>query len=255
VENIEITVIGEKGREKREDRVTREVPLTIFVGDEELATLLCSPGHLKELVTGFLFTSGLIRGTGDLSLLTVDRRRHKAYVKLNSDIPSRDIFGARIYTSGCGKGVLLHNPIDVISRTRIDSDLRIEARLIMDAMKTFLTCSEEHRETGGVHSCALMDGREMPVFMEDIGRHNAVDKVIGAALMGEIPLRDKAVVTSGRISSEILSKVLQARVPVIVSRGAPSDQAVKIARMTNVTMVGFARRNRLNVYSGEERIL
>jgi FdhD protein len=254
VENIEITVISENHREKKEDFVTREVALTINLDGEELSTLLCSPGSLKELVTGFLFTSGIIRDTGNMSLLTVDRRRTTAHVQLDTDLPFRDYLNRRIYTSGCGRGVLFHNPLDVIRRKKIDSELRVEAGVVMANMRKFLRSSEEHRHTGGVHSCALMDGEDILVHMDDIGRHNALDKIVGAALMRGISLNDKALLTSGRISSEILSKVLQAGVPVIISRGAPSDQAVRIARMVNLTMVGFARRGRLNAYSGEERI-
>jgi FdhD protein len=255
MENIEITIVRANSREKREKAVTREIALTINVDGEELSTLLCSPGHLKELVTGFLFTSGVIRDTSGISLLTVDRRRSIAHVQLDTDLPFRDYLNKRIYTSGCGRGVLFHNPLDVIRRRVIDSDFSVEAGFVMSCMSTFLRTSEEHRRTGGVHSCALLNGEDILLFFDDIGRHNALDKIIGAALMKGISLGDKAVLTSGRISSEILSKVLQAGIPIIVSRGAPSDQAVRIARMVNITMVGFARRDCLNLYSGEHRIL
>ncbi|MBM4272750.1 MAG: hypothetical protein FJ139_11440 [Deltaproteobacteria bacterium] len=115
--------------------------------------------------------------------------------------------------------------------------------------------SLEHKETRGVHSSALADGNEILIFRDDIGRHNAIDKVIGEALCRGFELEDKLILTSGRISSEILSKALRCRIPVIVAAGAPTNQAVKMAKNVNLTVAGLARGNIMCIFSGEERIV
>jgi FdhD protein len=122
-------------------------------------------------------------------------------------------------------------------------------------MEEFRKRSEIHRQTGGVHAAALADHTGVLVFREDIGRHNAVDKVIGAYLVKENSFKDRILLTSGRLSSEILQKVQRCRLPIVVSRSAPTDRSVALARERNITLIGFARGRRMNIYSGEERIL
>ncbi len=112
-----------------------------------------------------------------------------------------------------------------------------------------------YSKTGGVHSAALASENEIFIFKEDIGRHNAIDKVIGEGLKKECVFESKIMISSGRISSEVLFKVQKARIPLLVSQSAPTNQAVKLARDMEITLVGFARGNRMNVYSKEERII
>lgn len=121
-------------------------------------------------------------------------------------------------------------------------------------MKEFNNKSELFRETGGVHSCAICSRDEMIFFSEDIGRHNAIDKVIGKSIMSDRGFKDKILLTTGRISSEIILKTARSGIPIIVSHSAPTEFAVKIARELNITMIGFARGDRMNVYSGEGRV-
>jgi FdhD protein len=254
VESFEITAIQEGNREKRSTAVSEEVPLTIELNGSELATLLCSPGHLKNLVTGFLFTTGLL---GDLSAqkaLIVDRDRWKASVTLEGEGLDKAMVFKRIYTSGCGKGVIFHNPMDLMQRQRIETDIQVSSTDLSTLMKSFQKQSEEHQSTRGVHSGALAVPGEILIFRDDIGRHNAIDKVIGESLYQGIGFSEKILLTSGRISSEILSKALRCRMPLIVAVGAPTNQAVKLAREVHLTLVGLVKGNRMIVYSGEERI-
>ncbi len=122
-------------------------------------------------------------------------------------------------------------------------------------MEEFRKHSEIHRQTGGVHAAALADHTGMLVFREDIGRHNAVDKVIGAYLVQGSSFHDKLLLTSGRLSSEILQKAEACCLPIVVSRGAPTDRSVALARERNITLIGFARGRRMNIYSAEQRIM
>jgi FdhD protein len=234
--------------------VSEEVPLTIEVNGRELATLLCSPEHLKNLVTGFLFTNGLIQNLSQQKSLTIDTERWKAGVKIEGDGFADDLIFKRIYTSGCGKGVIFHNPLDLINRVKIVSDFNVKNESIREFMKIFQKQSQEHELTHGIHSAALASCDKILISRDDIGRHNAIDKVIGEALYTNIGFTDKILLTSGRISSEILSKALRCRMPILAAIGAPTNQAVKLARQVGLTIVGLVRGAKMFVYSGEERI-
>jgi FdhD protein len=254
METFDILQITKDGIEEKRDAVTEEIPLTIEVNGEEIATLLASPGDLKDLVIGFLFTAGLIRDAASVRAVTIDEQRWKADVITTDQGIGPDLAFKRIYTSGCGRGVVFSTSLDLINRVKLPSGFTIQAASIIALMKTLLTGSQEHRATGGVHSAALADGNALWIFMDDIGRHNAVDKAVGRALSDRIVFSQTVLLTSGRISSEILGKVLACRIPIIVSAGAPTNQAVKLARETNVTLVAHVRGTRMNVYSGLDRV-
>ncbi len=254
MEKFEVTFVGRDGKSKREAWVTQEVPLTLEVNGKEVATLLCSPSDLKNLAIGFLYTSGVVTDLSAVESLVVDEERWKVSVGIKPEaVPGEFVF-KRVYTSGCGKGIIFHNPLDVLQRGRIASDLTVDSGEIMGLMKTFLNSSEEHRATRGVHSAALAAGGDMLIFRDDLGRHNAVDKVIGEALSTGMSFDDKWLLSSGRISSEVTSKVLRCRIPLVVASAAPSDQAVKIAREAGLGLASLAKGGGLTIYSGEERI-
>ena len=255
MENLQVTIIDHGEKKSARMPVSEEVPLTIEVNGRELATLLCSPEHLKNLVTGFLFTNGLIQNLSQQKALTIDTERWKAGVKIEGDGFADDLIFKRIYTSGCGKGVIFHNPLDLINRVKIVSDFNVKNEFIREFMKIFQRQSQEHQLTHGIHSAALASRDKILISRDDIGRHNAIDKVIGEALYANIGFTDKILLTSGRISSEILSKALRCRMPVLAAIGAPTNQAVKLAKQVGLTIAGLVRGPKMIVYSGEERIL
>jgi FdhD protein len=254
MENLQVTIIDHGEKKSAQMPVSEEVPLTIEMNGRELATLLCSPEHLKNLVTGFLFTNGLIQNLSQQKSLTIDTERWKAGVKIEGDGFADDLIFKRIYTSGCGKGVIFHNPLDLINRVKIVSDFNVKNEFIREFMKIFQKQSQEHQLTHGIHSAALASRDKILIFRDDIGRHNAIDKVIGEALYTNVGFMDTILLTSGRISSEILSKALRCRMPVLAAIGAPTNQAVKLARQVGLTIVGLVRGGKMFVYSSEERI-
>lgn len=255
MENLNAIIIDGEERKLADVPVSQEVPLTIEANDKELATLLCSPEHIENLVTGFLYTSGIIQNLSQLKSLIIDEERWKVNVTIEGDGLADDLVFKRIYTSGCGKGVIFSNPLDLINRVQIISDFKVSSQVIREFMKTFQKQSQEHQLTHGIHSAALASQDEIMIYRDDIGRHNAIDKVVGVALSNNIGFADKFILTSGRISSEILSKALRCRMPVIAAIGAPTNQAVKLARQVGLTIAGLVRGPKMIVYSGEERIL
>ncbi len=253
MESFTITKIKESGREITEDVVAQEIPFTLLVGGKELVTLLCSPFDLEDLARGFLFTSGLIRSAGQIRGMAVDKQYWSCYLDM-PDVETEKLMFKRLYTSGCGRGTLFYSALDVMYKSKIVSEFKIKAERIPGLMADFQKRSEIYLKTGGTHSAALSDGKDILVFREDIGRHNAIDKVVGYALAKNVTFKNTLLITSGRISSEVLFKVRKGGIPMVVSKSAPTNQAVKLAREMDITLIGFARGSRMNVYNGEKRV-
>ncbi len=254
MDNFEITVVRDRTRSAKSDWITEEIPLTIDLNGKELVTLLASPRDLPELVYGFLFTSGFIKYGSDIKGVTIDRQRWRSTVTADAPAFIEELHHKRMYTSGCGRGTIYYNALDLLQRARIESGVTVAGEKIMALMQKFQKSSLEFKNTGGVHSAALCDQEDFIILMDDIGRHNAIDKVIGKALTNSVDFEDKIILTSGRISSEIVLKLSRCRIPVIASAGAPTNQAVKLARDMNITLAGFVRGRRMNLYSAEGRI-
>jgi len=255
MERIEITRIDGDSREKVTDVVTEEVPVTIYVNEEEIVTLLSSPEDLEELAVGFLYTSGLLKTFDKISGMTVDTRNWIVNLTFKGGGVDPRLLFKRLFTSGCGRGTLFYKAGDLAHRKKCRSDMTVRKDHIFRVMSDFQIRSKGFRETGGVHSAALADNEKILVVREDIGRHNAVDKVLGYALAGGMELGDKIMFSSGRVSSEVLLKIQKTDIPVIVSRSAPTDQAIRHAEQADITLVGFVRGKRMNLYSAERRIL
>lgn len=251
---VDVLRIDRDRKENLKDIVTDEVPLTIELEGKELVTLLCSPDNLRELSIGFLYSAGLIRSMNDIENIVIDNQNLISHMELkNKDTLSELVF-KRLYTSGCGKGVHFYNALDLMHRKVEMGDFKISAGKIVELMNSFQKSSLAFKKTGGVHSAALSDGEDIVIFKEDIGRHNAIDKVIGEALMKNLNMKDLIVLTSGRITSEIVFKVQKMESALLISRSAPTDQAIKVAKAGNLTLVGFVRGQRINVYTAKERV-
>ncbi len=236
------------------DVVVAEFNLTIQVNGREFVTLLCTPRSLENLVVGFLCSEGLVQSRKDLQELTVDTEQRLARVRLPKEAESRLSGDVRktVPTAG-GKG---HTPLDTASVEALAGNLGGSVSLrpanVVKLMARFSRRSQLFLDTGGVHSCALSDGSEILVFEDDIGRHNALDKVLGQAMLEDVALEDKVVLTSGRVSTEILAKVARRGIPAIISRSAPTSAAIEQAKALGMTLIGFARGDSFNVYSNFE---
>jgi FdhD protein len=238
-----------------EDAVVREFPLTIVLNDQELVTLLCSPADQKNLAVGFLYSEGLINSRDEVKSITLHESTGVVRVDTEGgDELAREALFSRLITSGCGRGASFYNATDVAGE-KVESLLQVSVSEVLALTKEFQYRSETYRATGGVHSAALCDAANILVFSEDIGRHNAMDKVFGECLLKDIPTDDRLVITSGRISSEILLKVARRSVPILVSKSAPTNLGVKMAEDLGITLVGFVRGKRVNVYTNNQRII
>ena len=248
----DINILRVKGEEitSEEDILIIEYPFTIYLNDEEIITLLCSPKSLKELTVGFLYSEGFIDNLSNVEEIQVDEEKGTSYVYVKERKSlSEKLQGKRTITSGCGKGTLFYNVLDSFKSKKIDKSLDVKIDEIKSLVREFNHKSELFLDTGGVHSCALCSISDILIFEEDIGRHNALDKILGRALMDNMNLSDKLVLTSGRISSEMLIKIAKRGIPAIISRSAPTSLSVELARELNIMVVGFARGEKMNIYS------
>jgi FdhD protein len=255
-------------RETCADRVAVEEPLEILLGFEidgkrqtrTAAITMRTPGDDADLATGFLFTEGIIHAPGDIAIVKPCDGDNTIRVELEDGIdvdlaPLERHFYTTSSCGVCGKAsldALYVNGVKPVSQATPVFDPGVLASVpdrLRDAQSTF-------DETGGLHAAAAFDAAgELIVVREDVGRHNAVDKVVGALLAsGRLPARDLGLMVSGRASFELTQKALVAGMPLIAAVSAPSSLAVELAQEFNVTLVGFLRDDTFNVYAGKERI-
>jgi len=255
VEQFPILRVTNEGKKDTEDIVTKELSLTIIFNNRELVTLLCSPVDLKYLAIGFLSSEGLLNSKDDVKEITVDDRKGVVRVETDADKSNRGEFlSKRLITSGGGRGGSLYNGAGVQNRASVESQALIAASEVFALVKEFQNRSQIFKTTGGVHSAALCDAKNILVFKEDIGRHNAIDKVFGECIWEDITTVDHIIITSGRISSEILLKIAKRNIPILVSKAAPTNLGVRLANSFGVTLIGFVRGERMNIYSNGWRI-
>jgi len=235
-------------------QVATEIPFTIIANRIELATFLCSPSDLVEMAYGFLFTSGFIQKASEVLTSNIDSEDWKADMKIRHD-PDPAALNERMYTSGCGRGILYPSISELPSRLPLDDGLKLEKQKILDVMRWFQTCSALHKMTHGVHTAALsLNGEKPSIIYDDVGRHNAVDKVIGKGLLEQCEFSDYLLLTSGRVSSEIIHKAGKCGTPILVSLSSPTHQAVLSAVVMNITIICFARGGSFSIFTNQERI-
>lgn len=253
--SIAIDILRIEGGERKATRelIVSERMLVVATPSETIARLQYLPGQEKELAAGFLVTSGLASPSAlDVEIRALDSRTTEA--KLCVEIDPAELAAFRGRLSLAASGAL--SECDAVENEReVDEHFKIDAAVISGAMKRFRGRSELFKETGAVHSAMIIDRRgEELAFAEDIGRHNALDKVVGDCVLRGTALADKLLLTSGRLTAEMVSKCVRAGLPVVISPGAPTDAAVEIAGAAKLTLVGFARDDRMNVYTAEWRL-
>ena len=249
IETFPIQRITREGKTDTEDTITREQPLTIILNNQELVTLLCSPTDLKYLAIGFLASEGLLKSKEDIKKVLVDDTRGLVRVEIEGDNKDAgELIFKRLITSGCGRGASFYSAADSTSQ-KVASQVKISADEVFVLVNEFQHNSQLYLTTHGVHSAALCDRKSILVFSEDIGRHNAIDKIFGKCLLEDIPTADRAIITSGRITSEILHKVAKRGIPILVSISAPTNLGVKIAESLGITLIASVRGKKMNVYT------
>lgn len=254
-ERVNIIQISDAEISEQEDIVVKETPLTIFVNEEELVTLLCLPQFQQNLAVGFLFSEGILESKSEIESLIFNENKGVIWIKLKKPIAIDDNFRkGRTVTTGCARGLTFHQVFEKWSGEFVSSQLTIDRDIVPAVVLDLKQRSRLFQETGGTHSALLYRNDAFLLEREDIGRHNAIDKIIGECVMQDIPGDDKILMTSGRVSSEILLKTARRQIPILISRGAPTSAALKLADEIGITLIGFARGKRMNIYTNHWRI-
>ena len=238
------------------DSVVVEEPLEIIVNGRNLSITMRTPGNDEELAAGFLFTEGLIRGAKQIRSSSASGNQ----VRVETDV-AIEAAPRLTMTSACG--VCGKASIDSLYASGCvavpDGSFSVSAGTLQKLPAILREAQEAYRETGGIHGAGLFDAQgKLEVVHEDVGRHNAVDKVIGAILLereGRPPINDRLLLLSGRAGFELIQKAAMAGIPMVAAVGAPTTLAVETAQRFNMTLIGFLRGERFNIYSGPERAL
>jgi len=228
-----------------------ETPVSLTVNGEVWLTFMCTPVNLEAMSVGFLYNEGIIESMDEVSDVRVCEHGDNVDVWLNHAAKQPTSWRR---TSGCTGGV---TAVDLLAKPNVSFDrnsLRLSPEAIGRVVEMLFEAQELYRETGGVHTSALSDGEQVLLFAEDIGRHNTLDKIAGLCLMNKMASENRILITTGRISSEMLQKAARMQTPILISRTSPSSLSIEMAERYGITLIGYARRQRFNVYSNGERV-
>ncbi|HEY72625.1 MAG: formate dehydrogenase accessory sulfurtransferase FdhD [Chloroflexi bacterium] len=251
-----LTYTGYYDAERRPVRgvVPVEKSLVIYVNSEPLVSLACTPTHIEELALGFLFNEGLIEGLDEIEAVDLCDQELRVDVWLHHDIETPQL---RTITSGCSGGATFEDMSSLHHRVR--SSLCVTPPQVTQLMEEFEQASALYRRAGGVHGAALAEvgavSTPLLCLAEDIGRHNALDKIAGICLRQGYSTGGCVLLTSGRISSEMVNKTVRMGVPIAISRTSPTSLSVQLAQEWGVTLIGYTRRHSFRVYTGAERVV
>ena len=266
VREVKLTRVSKSGAEPTRDRVACEEPLEIQLAGVSLAVVMRTPGDDLELVTGFLVTERVVDSLADVESVRhcneaqdPDAADNVVRVTLRAGLrPDLERLRRNLFASSscgvCGKATLENA---LATAPPLDDDTRLPASLLLALPERLRAAQRVFEETGGLHAAGLFDATGgLLAVREDVGRHNAVDKVIGwATRAGQLPLAERVLLVSGRASFEIVQKALAARVPIVAAVSAPTSLAVSLAEGAGIALVGFLRGGGFNVYGARERIL
>jgi len=235
-----------------DDPVVEEQAIEIYINRNIYISLMCLPQDILELAVGFLFSEGIIHSYSDIDNINIVDDVN-VYVTTNEFSTSN--VDNRIKTTGFAASSVSRSLYSKNKLVVMESKRSVDASTVKEISKSFNKKSQLFLDTGAVHSCELILPNGDSIFYDDIGRHNAIDKIIGKALISKLSVKDSLLMTSGRISSEMLLKVAKMEIPILISTSAPTSLAIEIARELDMTLIGFARGDRFNLYSGNHRVI
>ena len=226
-----------------------ERAISLIVDGEELATIACSPVRVIALALGFLRVEDIIQGAADVTLMEVCDEETVVKVRLAPTARRVPHDRKRILTSGCGRGVTFS--LDVVP---VEGGMSVRPEQLMAWMEELLDKAAGYKEHGGTHTAGLFGPSGLELIVEDIGRHNTVDRIAGEAILADIDTAGKAILTSGRISSEMLVKTSRLGCGIVASRTSPTELAVSLAIEANVALCGYVRRDQLRIFHDAGRL-
>ncbi len=261
---VNITKIHKDVKKEEIDLVLIESPIDIVVNSEPLVNIICLDKDLKELTIGFLFSIGIINNIEDISIIKIDQLEGKVYVELEKSIDNSKILEmnpvSRIIDTTCGipspwRNLIKDKLEEVKNSVHSKESITLDADIIFSAMTKMQKETPLFKETGGCHGAAIFDLEgNLVTASEDIGRHNAIDKVIGALLLKKEPFNNKILTSTGRLTGDSVLKAVRAQIPIVASLSAAIESGIRLAFSYGITLIGFARGKRMNIYTNPNRI-
>jgi FdhD protein len=236
--------------ESRVISLAREVPYTLFVNDREILSISTLPTSLRELFIGFLVSEGVLTSRNEILDCIVDHGNKLVRVELT--VPGERIDkleGKGMLTSGCAGGMVFSVETSTHNREKKGKSLKVQCASILARMNELDTFLGVYSRTRGVHAASLADTSNTLVILEDLGRHNAVDKIVGHCFLNGVETRDKLLLTTGRITSEVLTKAARGGFPLVISRSSASAMAVSMAKQAGIDVITYVRAGRFNHFA------
>jgi FdhD protein len=241
--------------DKQTSEVVTEMPVSLTINGEVWLIFMCTPVELDALAIGFLFNEGLINSRGEIASLHVCANLENVDVWLNHSLEKPQHWQR---TSGCTGGVTRGDAPGIPQQENLNSlasSEQITPDTVCNLIIQLFEAQNLYRKSGGIHTSALSDGNQLRVVAEDIGRHNTIDKISGRCLLENIKLERQIILTTGRLSSEMLQKSARLGASIVISRTSPSSLSIKMASDWGITMIGYSHRDRFRVYTHLERII
>ena len=254
---FDIVEYGPKGPKPVSIESIREVPLTIYLNDREVVTLLCTGKYPRQLALGFLKSDALVNDPSQIQDVDIrdEDGRITARVTVSHDPWEKGRTIHRSITSGCGKGTNFDRNVETISKRRVTSELTVSPAQILALAGELKHRSTLYGRTRGCHNSSLCSPQEMLIFREDIGRHNAIDMIVGQCFLEGLDTSDKMIVSTGRVASEILLKTVRIGVSVLASTAVATSFSVELARKIGLTLIGNIKADSFWVYNDPGRII
>ena len=239
-------------RKELSGHTIRETSVALTVNSQVWTKFMCTPTHLEAMMVGFLFNEGVLDAREQIADARVCEHSDNVDVWLTHEAQKP---ASWTRTSGCTGGVTAVETVERPEPVSVSEELRLPPAQISELVENLFASQQLYRETGGVHTSALSDGQKIVLSADDIGRNNTLDKIAGLALMGDLWPSRRILITTGRISSEMLQKAARMGAAMLVSRTSPSSLSIELAEAWDITLIGYARRTRFNIYSHPERVL
>jgi FdhD protein len=250
------TVAGIDHEGKRvETAVVHERPLTLFLNGQEIVTMMTIGDHPDYLALGYLLNQNMLRADDEVTGIDHDADLEVVVVRTRRQTDYEEKLKKKVRTSGCAQGTVFGDLMESFDSVRLDPKARLRTSWLYALTKTINTTPSLYLKAGAIHGCALCEGPDVLLYMEDVGRHNAVDKIAGWMFRHGLGPEGKIFYTTGRLTSEMVIKTVQMRIPVLVSRSGFTAWGVELARQANLTLIGRARGRRFVALAGLDRIV
>ena len=258
IKNLDLTRFVEGIDEKKQKittKVIHEKPLTIFLNSHEIVTLMSIGDHPNYLAIGYLLNQNMIRSEDKIKKIEYQKDLDTIIIRTNRRTNYEKKLRKKITTSGCAQGTVFGDIYEEIEKIKLAYKNKIKDSWIYELSKKITLTPSLYLEAGAIHGCVLCKKNNPLIYMEDVGRHNAVDKIAGYMFLNNIQANDKIFYTTGRLTSEMVIKTVKMGIPILISRSGFTSWGVELAKKTNLTLIGRAKGKRYTVLSGIERLI